>query len=60
MTNNKTTTHAIELWIETPEGISTIDVINEVAGECQHVWGNADDERSYLREWKMTSIEPFK
>ena len=53
MTNKTTKSHLIELWVETPEGIPTIDVANEVSGEIDHVWGNADDERCYLREWKV-------
>ena len=57
MTNNKTTTHVIEIVVETPEDYFGMDVAKEVAGECEFVWSNADGERSYLQEWNVVSAD---
>ena len=57
MTNNKTTTHVIELVVETPEDYFSVNVAKEVAGECEHVWCSADGERSYLQQWNVVSVK---
>ena len=60
MTKNKTTTHAIELWVETPEEYSANDVIKEIDSDLSFYWGNSDDDETRFRnEWKIRSIEPF-